>query len=180
MPTCRSLLVSDPVRLLAPDRRRMSRSVAKLVCSTNSSSFSVSNAATRACRAASFASGIPARCGLRPCVRPNSDEAPVGSGSSACTHTPAACAGRYPDPRRSLAAWHRGSTDTGQQLPPELLRVVLTSHDRGSSRFPGRGRIQRVQDQWSRPLGGQRCGGPSLSALVSPGRFAAPRASLHG
>jgi catechol 2,3-dioxygenase-like lactoylglutathione lyase family enzyme len=28
---------------------------------------------------------------------------------------------------------------------------VLAGHDRGSSRFPGRGRIQRVQDQGSRP-----------------------------
>ena len=29
--------------------------------------------------------------------------------------------------------------------------VVLAGHDRGSSRFPGRGRIQRVQDRGSRP-----------------------------
>ena len=36
-------------------------------------------------------------------------------------------------------------------LAAELLRVVLAGHDRGSSRFPGRGRIQRVQDQGSSP-----------------------------
>jgi len=33
----------------------------------------------------------------------------------------------------------------------ELLHVVLAGRDRGSSRFPGRGRIQRVQDQGSSP-----------------------------
>jgi hypothetical protein len=37
-------------------------------------------------------------------------------------------------------------------LPPELVGVDLAGDDRGSSRFPGRGRIQRVQDQGSRPV----------------------------
>ena len=42
----------------------------------------------------------------------------------------------------------------------ELLRVVLAGRDRGSSRFPGRGRIQRVQDQGSSP-------GPTTSVSAS-------------
>jgi hypothetical protein len=36
-------------------------------------------------------------------------------------------------------------------LPPKLGRVRLAGHDRGSSRLPGSGRIQHVQDPGSRP-----------------------------
>jgi len=48
----------------------------------------------------------------------------VASGSSACTHTCRVCR-EIPDFRRSLDG-----------LPPELRRVRLAGHDRGSSRFP--------------------------------------------
>ena len=65
--------------------------------------------------------------------------------------TPAACVERSPvrgdPPQRGT----RGRPVQVNSLAPKLLRVVLTGHDRGSSRFPSRGRIQRVHDQGSRP-----------------------------
>jgi hypothetical protein len=56
--------------------RRMSRSVASSVCSTMSSAFSVSNAATRARRAPSSASGVPARAAVVLAFGPTETRAP--------------------------------------------------------------------------------------------------------
>jgi hypothetical protein len=121
--------------------RRMSRSVASSVCSTMSSAFSVSNAATRARRAPSSASGVPARAAVVLAFGPTETRGPSGP---ARAPTPAACAVRYPGPRRSLVVWCPGSTGTGRQPGAGTPACSLAGHDRGSSRFPGRGRIQRV------------------------------------
>jgi hypothetical protein len=87
--------------------RRMSRSVSSLA-------FSVSNAATCARNRASSASADPARPARCPWVAGASDDGLDGSGP-AHAPTPAACAGRFPSPPRSLAASHPEPTDTDQQ-----------------------------------------------------------------
>jgi hypothetical protein len=60
------------------------------------------------------------------------------------------------DPQISGDPSQRGTRSGPVQvdgLAPELRRVRLAGHDReSSSRFSGRGRIQRVQDQGSRPV----------------------------
>ena len=66
--------------------------------------------------------------------------------------TPAACAERYPDPPRSLAASHPATTDTGRQpgagTPPcSSLRAMIVDH----RAFLAVAGFQRVHDQGPRP-----------------------------
>ena len=66
--------------------------------------------------------------------------------------TPAACAERYPDPPRSLAASHPATTDTGRQPGAgtprcSSLRAMIVDH-RASPAVAG---FQRVHDQGTRP-----------------------------
>ena len=109
--------------------------VASLVLSvsnaTRARSWAISACAVRARPLAARASR---RAGMRGSAGPARGRAP----------TPAACAGRSPGPRRSLAASHPGVdrySSTAWRRNSTVL--FLRGHDRGSSRFPGRGRIQR-------------------------------------
>ena len=159
----------SPAKYLAA-WRRMSRSVASRV-------FSVSNAATRARNAASSAGGEPGRGRAVP---------PPAAGAAASVVPVVGSGNKRGNPRGQGASGDpqigcdpaQGGAGSGpvelDRLAAELLGVVLAGHDRGSSRFPGRGRIQRVQDQGSRPSsarGGDGAGfGPAAGHRQPTGR----------
>jgi hypothetical protein len=133
---------------------RMSRSVASLICWSTSAAFSVSNAATRPgaqpARPPPNRAGPPAQASVGPAPRLVRTRGSTGPGPGRAP-TPAACVGRSQIRGGPSQRGTRGRPVQVNSLAAEVLRVVLAGHDRGSSRFPGRGRIQRVQDQGSRP-----------------------------
>ena len=160
-------LVSSAKYLAA--RRRISRSVTSLACSATSSSFCVCSAAIRARNAPSSSSGDSRpRRRPGPPVRSGCDVPPDVASAPAVAAVAVWARTHLLRVRREIprsAAIPRVAPGVGSVqvdgLATELVGVVPSGHDRGSSRFPGRGRIQRVQDQGSRPGWARRSPSPS-------------------
>ncbi|HWO62377.1 MAG TPA: group II intron maturase-specific domain-containing protein, partial [Umezawaea sp.] len=73
--------------------------------------------------------------------------------------------------RYCAGGWWPSTTERALFNPAKVRTTRYPGHDRGSSRFPGRGRIQRVQDQGSRP--------PAVTATRAPGTLVVIRRLIN-